>query len=359
MNILHTETLFNWGGQQNKIMNEMRHMRELGHGTTLFCNPNSEISKRAREENFKVIECEMNKKNFHKTVPIFCKILWQENIDVVISNGSTDSWVAAISKIFTRKKGVKFIRERHSEFPIKGSLSKFLHTTLFDKIISVSPNVTEILQKIGVKNEKIFFIPTFVDHEALNAVQSTFKEEFSISKQAITVGMFSSLSRQKGVFEFANVLKILMQENSNIYGIFGGNINKNTKDQILNIFDDDIQGKLVFTDFRSDIANVVKGIDYYAFPSHTEGLPTALLEAMALSRPIVAFDIAPMNKLLAESRGQCAKFLDAQDMEEKINAYIQNDELAKQCAENASTFVKENYDTQILKTYIKRLLESL
>ena len=44
MNILHTETLFNWGGQQNKVVNEMRHMRELGHSTTLFCNPNSEIS---------------------------------------------------------------------------------------------------------------------------------------------------------------------------------------------------------------------------------------------------------------------------------------------------------------------------
>lgn len=359
MNILYTETLYNWGGQQNKVINEMHSAQELGHNATLFCNPNSEISKRARKENFKVIECEMNKKNFHKTVPILCKILWQENIDVVISNGSTDSWVAAISKIFTRKKGIKFIRERHNEFPIRGFLSKLLHTTLFDKIISVSPNVTKVLQKIGVKDEKIFFIPTFVDYDALNAVQSTFKEEFNIPKQAITVGMFSSLSRQKGVYEFANALKILMQENSDIYGIFGGNINKNTKEQILNIFDNAVREKLVFTGFRSDIANVVKGIDYYAFPSHTEGLPTALLEAMALSRPIVAFDIAPMNNLLANNRGQCAKFLDAQDMAEKINAYIQDDDLARQCAENASTFVKENYDTKILKTYIKRLLESL
>ena len=359
MNILYTETLYNWGGQQNKVINEMHSAQELGHNVILFCNPNSEILKRARKENFKVIACEMNKKNFHKTVPILCKILWQENIDVVISNGSTDSWVAAISKIFTRIKGVKFIRERHNEFPIRGFLSKFLHTTLFDKIISVSPNVTKVLQKIGVKDEKIFFIPTFVDYDALNAVRSTFKEEFNIPKEAITVGMFSSLSRQKGVFEFANALKILMQKNSDIYGIFGGNINKNTKEQILNIFDNAVREKLLFTDFRSDIANVVKGIDYYAFPSHTEGLPTALLEAMALSRPIVAFDIAPMNNLLADNRGKCAKFLDVQDMAEKINIYIQNDDLARQCAENASTFVKENYDTQILKTYIKRLLESL
>ena len=66
-----------------------------------------------------------------------------------------------------------------------------------------------------------------------------------------------------------------------------------------------------------------------------------------------------MNNLLADNRGKCAKFLDVQDMAEKINIYIQNDDLARQCAENSSTFVKENYDTKILKTYIKRLLESL
>jgi glycosyltransferase, group 1 family len=359
MNTLHTETLYNWGGQQNKIINEMRSIRELGHHAILFCNPNSEISRRAKSENFKVIECKMNKKNFHKTVPIFCKILKLENIDVVIANGSTDSWVAAMSKIFTRKKGTKFIRERHNNFPIKGFLSKALHVKIFDKIISVSYNVTENLQKIGVKDEKIFFIPTFVDCNTLSKTISNFKEEFNIPKNAISVGMFSSLTRKKGVFEFANSLKIVMQENSDVYGVFGGNISKNVKDEILNIFDDTMEHRLIFTDFRNDVANIVKGIDIYVFPSHTEGLPTALLEAMALSRPIIAFDIAPMNQLLAGGRGLCASFLDVKNMADKIRAYIRDSDLSERCGLNAASFVKERYDIKILKTYIKNLLESL
>ncbi|MGP1485910.1 MAG: hypothetical protein ACTTJC_07500 [Campylobacter sp.] len=79
MNILHTETLYNWGGEQRKILNEMAVLRDLGHEVALFCNPNSEILKRAKAENFRTIECEMNKKNFHKSLPALCKVI-KENI---------------------------------------------------------------------------------------------------------------------------------------------------------------------------------------------------------------------------------------------------------------------------------------
>ena len=46
MNILHTETLKGWGGEQNKVINEMVALKELGHNVYLICNPASEISKK-------------------------------------------------------------------------------------------------------------------------------------------------------------------------------------------------------------------------------------------------------------------------------------------------------------------------
>ncbi|MGP1506139.1 MAG: glycosyltransferase family 4 protein [Campylobacter sp.] len=358
MNILHTETLYNWGGEQNKIINEMSALKDLGHESMLFCNPNSEISKRARNLNFKVFECEMSKKNYHKSVPALCKAIRENKINFVITNGSTDSWNGAIAKAFLTKYKVSFIRERHNEFPIKSHLSKLLHTTIFDKIISVSPNVTKNLQNIGVKSEKIFYIPTFVDFDKLNAVKTTFKDEFHIPNNSILVGMFSSLYRKKGVYEFANAIKNIMQEYDNIYGVFGGNIGENTKKEILEIFDKNMQSRLIFTGFRNDVANVIKSIDIYIFPSHSEGCPTALLEAMALSRPIVAFDIEPMNKIL-ENKGICVEFLNTQKLTDAIRKYLTNDALANSNGRNASDFIKKQYDIKNLKTYMKNLLESL
>lgn len=359
MNVLHTETLYNWGGQQNKIINEMIFMRELGHNVMLFCNPNSEISKRAKSLGFNVFECEMNKKNYHKTIPTLCKFIDQNNINLVISNGSTDSWVAAISGLFKRKNGVKFIREKHNEFPIKGILSRFMHRSLFDKIISVSPNTTKLLTSIGVDKNKISYIPTVVNYQVLNDVKSTFKQEFKIEDDVVTVGMFSAITEHKGAFNLAKSLKLAMSQNDKIVGIFAGNVSKTTKEKIIEILGKELETRVIFTGFRSDIANVIKGIDIFVFASHTEGLPTAMLEAMALSRPMIAFDKEPMNLLLENKRGVCVPFLDDNELYKAINLYINDKNLANQYGKNSSEFIKQNYDYTSLKQNLKILLESL
>ncbi|MGP1485915.1 MAG: glycosyltransferase family 4 protein [Campylobacter sp.] len=150
-----------------------------------------------------------------------------------------------------------------------------------------------------------------------------------------------------------------MSKNELIWGVFGGNINENVKAEILQNFDDDLQKRLIFTGFRNDIANVIKGMDVFIFPSHTEGLPTALLEAMALSRPIIAFDIAPMNELLAQNRGICVKFLDTNALSDAIRLYLKDENLCKQNGKNAAQYVKQNYDLSNLKENMKKLLEQL
>lgn len=359
MNILYTETLYNWGGEQTKVLNEMKVFRELGHAVMLFCNPKSEILRRAQDCGFICFEQKMSKKNYHKSVPALCKIIKENGVNLVITNASTDSWIGAIAGIFYRKKGVKFVREKHNQFPIKSKISRFMHKNLFDKIIGVSASVCENLRQIGIKEEKIICIEPTINLDELNSQISSFKSEFYIPQDAISIGMFSALYHKKGVYEFAKSLKTSMTKNERIWGIFGGKINDDVKSEILLGFDENLQKRLVFTGFRDDIANVIKGIDVFIFPSHTEGLGIALLEAMALSRPIVAFDIAPMNELLAQNRGICVDFLNTDAMSEVINLYIKDENLRRDHGENASKFAKENYDIVALKSKLKIFLEHL
>jgi len=210
MNILHTQTLFNWGGEQNKTLNEMRFMREMGHNVILFCNPNSQIESVAKEEGFSVIAQEMNKKNFHKSVPALCEAISSNKIDIVITHGSTDSWVGAVAGLFYRSKGVKFYKERHNLFPIKGFVSKLMHKRLFDKILYISDSVKEYLLSIGVSEDRLVFMPSTVDVEAIDATKSTFRDEFGIAKNDLVIGTFTSLYRKKGVFDFASAAKEIL-----------------------------------------------------------------------------------------------------------------------------------------------------
>ncbi|WP_169764637.1 glycosyltransferase [Campylobacter mucosalis] len=354
MNILHTESIKNKGGQQNKIMNEMRFMRELGHNVSLFAQANSDIAKQAIDENFNVIECEMLDKNYFRITKKLLQNIKDSDINLVIAHSSIDGWAAAFTGLFLRKRGVKFYRERHNSFIIKSFISKFMHAKMFDLVLTVSEANMRYLSSIGIK--KLFYLPSAINTKSIPKTLSNLREEFNISNKFITVGMFSKLKQTKGVYEFAKALKIILEKHKNVIGIFGGSIDHTTKSKVLENFTQELQQRIIFTGYRSDNANVIGGMDIFVFPSHTEGLPNVLLEAMILRRPIVAFDIEPMNDLLKDERGICVHFKDENALANAIDTYINNEPLCKKYGENSFKYVSENFDLNTLKENIKRLL---
>jgi len=356
MNILHTETLKKWGGQQNKVLNEMIMLRELGYNVFLIANPNSEIAIRAKKNGFKVFEIEMNKKNFFNTVPFFLKIIKKKKIDVIFTHGHTDTIIGAITKILA--KNIKFVRERHNLFPVNSFFSKKIHSILADKVCVLSESIKEYMKKIGVKEEKIFILPSIVDVDKFDNVKSTFREEFNISKDALVIGMFTSLYRKKGVFDFIEVVEKMYDKYPNAYFVFAGEVRENVKKVLREKFKN--KNRVIVTGYREDSANVMKGFDIYVFPSYSEGLGTVLLEAMASKVPIVVYDKKPMSDLiLNEERGLCARYKDVEDLRLKIETFINDKELRDKCSLNAFEFVKTHYDKSVLKKKLKELMENL
>lgn len=61
-----------------------------------------------------------------------------------------------------------------------------------------------------------------------------------------------------------------------------------------------IEEQVLFLGYRSDIMEIYRVADLYVFPSFQEGLPMALLEAMASGLPVVCSDIRGSRDLMAE-----------------------------------------------------------
>lgn len=63
-----------------------------------------------------------------------------------------------------------------------------------------------------------------------------------------------------------------------------------------------IQDRIRFLGLRSDVPSLLKAAELFVFPSKTEGLPNALLEAMAAGLPIVTTDVAGCRDLVEHHR---------------------------------------------------------
>ena len=81
----------------------------------------------------------------------------------------------------------------------------------------------------------------------------------------------------------------------------------------------------------------------FVLPSHTEGFPYVVLEAMALGRPIIATSVGAIPEMLAEGCGVIIKPKDSQELRMALDRLIQDEQLRRQLGERAKRRVQERY----------------
>lgn len=89
-----------------------------------------------------------------------------------------------------------------------------------------------------------------------------------------------------------------LQEHSIIYVICGhGELEEYLHSLVHEL---EVEDQVYFLGYRSDILEIYQIADLYVFPSYQEGLPMALLEAMAEGLPVVCSDIRGSRDLMGE-----------------------------------------------------------
>ena len=75
--------------------------------------------------------------------------------------------------------------------------------------------------------------------------------------------------------------------------------------------------------------------DIFVLPSHSEGFPNVLLEAMVRGRPIIATDVGAIPEMLANNSGAVIKSKDVDALRNKIEQFISDPQLRKNIGETA------------------------
>jgi len=92
---------------------------------------------------------------------------------------------------------------------------------------------------------------------------------------------------------------------------------------------------------RSDARSIIKRLEVFVLPSRHEGLPLALLEAMALGRPIVATTVGGVPEVLDQSTAVLVAPGDPRALADGIGGLLRDPDRAKRLGEAAEKAVRE------------------
>lgn len=110
---------------------------------------------------------------------------------------------------------------------------------------------------------------------------------------------------------------------------------------------------------REEVLSRLPQLDVYIQTSLWEGMPIAVLEAMALGRPVVATDIIGNNDLIDHGKtGFLEKTVD--DFVKRIRELIEDDDLRKRIGTAAAEYVKKHHDLALaIKRYSELYLSGM
>ncbi|MDP8246960.1 MAG: glycosyltransferase [Candidatus Tritonobacter lacicola] len=106
-----------------------------------------------------------------------------------------------------------------------------------------------------------------------------------------------------------------------------------------------IASRVIFVDFQPDMPRVYSAMDLLVLPSESEGMSNTLLEAMAMSLPVIASDIGANREVVSDGRnGYLFPVGDHGALAGKIMDLLGNDDLARRFGDESRRIAEESFD---------------
>jgi glycosyltransferase involved in cell wall biosynthesis len=170
-----------------------------------------------------------------------------------------------------------------------------------------------------VPSERIAIVPTGVrasDYQSTRDRQHI-RTTLGIDEQTSAIGVVAALSPQKGHHYLLEAMQRVLQNTEAVLLVAGSGVLQPAlvaQAQKLGIAD-----RVRWLGHREDVPELLHALDLFVLPSLWEGLPYALLEAMAAGVPVVATAIAGNVDLIdGHTTGWLASAADAHGLSEAI-----------------------------------------
>lgn len=173
---------------------------------------------------------------------------------------------------------------------------------LCDRVICVSQGDLETGLALGLLGpEKASVIPNGVDTSQFQEApdRERAREALGLEPWDVSIGLVGRLTRQKGQEVLLRAAPLVLDEvPASRFLLVGDGEDRDRLEALAERLD--LRSRVRFLGTRRDVPALMRALDVFVLPSHWEGMPISLLEAMAAGLPVVASNVTGSREAVVD-----------------------------------------------------------
>lgn len=245
--------------------------------------------------------------------------------------------------------------------PWKGSGRKLidrLFARLSTAVVGCSEEVTQTLaSRDKIPAGKLVSIPNGIDLQKFSSFSGAgVRSEFGLPEDRPLIGIVGRLHEQKAhgdLFQALAQLPQMRDRQLNCLVIGTGDLQDALKQQAKDLGLGDC---VIFTGMRTDVPRLVAAMDVFVMSSHWEGLPIALLEAMASSKAVLCTRVGGIPDVVIDGEnGLLVEPRDVPQFAKRLGELLQDSGLRTRLGQRARETVIARFDVSRTAAAYNRL----
>ena len=230
--------------------------------------------------------------------------------------------------------------------------------------IAVSDSVRQGLfdMNCGFSEKNVTLIENAIDSQQMVSLlksKDSAMKELGLPAEKTIVGTIGRLDKRKGHIELIKgFAKIHEQFPDAIVAIIGEG--KERSNLEVEIAKQGLQDKVILLGAVDGAAQFVKAFDIWIMPSHSEGLPLALMEAMTGKLPLLTTSIPSMDYIVRPAGGMCFEVQNPDSLAKALSDYLTlSPEKRAELGEQSFQYLQKQFSLERYRQQYVNLIEKL
>ncbi len=293
----------------------------------------------------------------YQLIQTLIAIIRQFQPEIVVAHGYREHIYGRIAALIAKVPVIFQVEHNVDRYQLRLQLESKLLASYTNKIICVSKGVRANLVAMGIPSQKTQVIYNGIDFAKFHrpGLQRPYPQRAS---NIIMVARFSKQKDHQTLLEAAHILKSRgIAPNFLLVG--GGDPQLIVAAKML-CDRWEITDRVCFMGRCDDIPALLSDSRIFVLATHREGLPLAILEAMAAGCAVVATDVPGVDELIIHGHtGFKVPHQDAQALAERLQSLLDNPEQAAKIAENGRCFAGQFNRERMVEEYESLFLAQL